>query len=222
MIVRLIVSTAGMVVVMAAMLALGARTIVWPGAWAFLAIMAASSVGIGLWLSRRDPALFAARLAPPIQQAQSPWDRLFMALVLVGTCAWLVFMGFDWRVSGRGSHAFWQILGALLILACLAISVLTFRANSYAAPVVKLQAGQRLADRGPYRFVRHPMYAGGLLFFLGVPLLLGAWRGLLVAPLAAVLLGARAVGEERLLMSGLPGYGDYVRRVRYRLAPLVW
>jgi len=70
--------------------------------------------------------------------------------------------------------------------------------------------------------VRHPLYAGALLFFLGAPLLLGSWYGLAAAPVMAAVLVARTVMEERTLASELPGYRDYMRRVRYRLIPLVW
>ena len=66
------------------------------------------------------------------------------------------------------------------------------------------------------------MYASAILFFVGVPLLLGVWRGLTVVPLMVVFLAVRAVGEERLLMGGLEGYADYARRVRYRFAPFLW
>jgi protein-S-isoprenylcysteine O-methyltransferase Ste14 len=36
------------------------------------------------------------------------------------------------------------------------------------------------------------------------------------------LLAARALGEETMLMSGLAGYPDYARKVRFRLVPGVW
>jgi protein-S-isoprenylcysteine O-methyltransferase Ste14 len=90
--------------------------------------------------------------------------------------------------------------------------------------VVKIQRerGQKVVTSGPYRYMRHPMYAGALLFFLGAPLLLGSWWGLAVAPLMVVVLGIRAVLEERTLIAELEGYGDYAARVRYRLVPGVW
>jgi protein-S-isoprenylcysteine O-methyltransferase Ste14 len=70
--------------------------------------------------------------------------------------------------------------------------------------------------------VRHPMYSGMILFFAGVPLLLGSWWGLLMVPLVLVLFAARIRIEERTLREGLPGYSDYMTRVRYRLLPGAW
>jgi protein-S-isoprenylcysteine O-methyltransferase Ste14 len=81
---------------------------------------------------------------------------------------------------------------------------------------------QRVISDGPYRIVRHPMYAGALLMFVGTPLLLGSWWGVLVVPLAIVGIGFRAVGEERMLCGELAGYEEYTRRVRYRMVPGFW
>jgi protein-S-isoprenylcysteine O-methyltransferase Ste14 len=57
---------------------------------------------------------------------------------------------------------------------------------------------------------------------VGTPLLLGSWWGLAMLPLIVVLLGTRAVGEERMLTQELDGYAEYAARVRYRLVPMVW
>ena len=84
------------------------------------------------------------------------------------------------------------------------------------------ERGHRVVSTGPYACVRHPMYAGALLFFIGTPLLLGSWYGLAAVPVLTVVLAARAVMEERMLADELPGYRDYATRVRYRLIPGLW
>jgi protein-S-isoprenylcysteine O-methyltransferase Ste14 len=114
--------------------------------------------------------------------------------------------------------------GAILIPIGFFIVWLTFRENSFAAPVIKIQKerGQRVISTGPYRIVRHPMYAGGLLYMIGMPLLLGSWLGLLVLPPIFSALSVRIFIEEAALRKGLPGYGDYAARVRYRLIPGLW
>ena len=66
------------------------------------------------------------------------------------------------------------------------------------------------------------MYASALLYLFGVPLLLGSWYGLLVVPLMLAGMAPRAVFEERLLKRDLPGYADYMQRVRWRLIPHLW
>lgn len=223
MVVRLLISTLGMLLVMGATLFASAGSLSWPGAWIFLAEMGVSSVWLGLWLARHDRALMAERLGSPVAKGQSPWDRVFMVGAMASFIAWMAFMGWRWR-AGHGADvpAWLQVVGFALIAGCMGVSFLTFRANSFAAPVVKLQSDQTVATGGPYRYVRHPMYAGALLYFLGVPLLLGEWRGLVLTPFLIVGLAARAVGEERVLRAGLAGYAAYASRVRYRFVPLVW
>ena len=100
----------------------------------------------------------------------------------------------------------------------------TYRENSYAAPVVKIQRerGHAAVTTGPYAYVRHPIYASGLLTYLGTPLLLGSWWGLAIVPVMMALLGLRSMMEERMLTAELDGYAEYLTRVRYRLVPMVW
>jgi protein-S-isoprenylcysteine O-methyltransferase Ste14 len=210
---------------MGALLFLPAGGLHWPGAWAFLAEMAGLGLASGLWLARRDPGLLAERLAPPLQRQQSPADRALMAVFLLLWVGWLAAMGFETRWHGPAQLPPWaQAVGALLVALGLGIACLAFRANSFAVPVVKLQKdrGQRVATGGAYGWVRHPMYAGALVFLLGTPLLLGAWRGLAWVPVLGALLAWRIVLEENLLRAGLEGYAEYAARVRYRLIPGIW
>ena len=119
-----------------------------------------------------------------------------------------------------------MLQGAGFVLICLGSYLvwLTLKANSYAAPVIKIQKerGHTVVTDGPYAYVRHPMYAGALLFVIGAPLLLGSWWGLAAAPFLLIVIGTRAVLEERTLEAELDGYADYAKRVRYRLVPQLW
>jgi protein-S-isoprenylcysteine O-methyltransferase Ste14 len=70
--------------------------------------------------------------------------------------------------------------------------------------------------------VRHPMYPGTIWLFVGMPLALGSWWSLvLILPFVPVLLW-RLLDEEKILQRDLPGYTEYMRRVRSRLVPFVW
>jgi protein-S-isoprenylcysteine O-methyltransferase Ste14 len=225
MIVRLIVQTVIWLAVMGAVLFASAGRLDWPGAWVFLLEMAVLGIGTGLWLGWRDPALLAERMASPIQKGQKTWDKAFMAALIVLWMLWLALMALDAsRYKWSAVPAWLQAMGAVCLALCIYISALTFRENSYAAPVVKIQKerGHKVISTGPYRYVRHPMYAGALLFFIGLPPLLGSWWGLAVAPLFIILIGIRAIMEERMLAAELEGYSDYAARVRYRLIPHFW
>ena len=87
---------------------------------------------------------------------------------------------------------------------------------------MQIDRQQRAITDGPCRIVRHPMYAGALLMFVGTPLLLGSWWGLLFVPLGTLGIGLRAVGEERMLSRELAGYEEYTRHVRFRMVPGLW
>jgi protein-S-isoprenylcysteine O-methyltransferase Ste14 len=210
---------------MAALLFVPAGTIWWPQAWVFLIELAVTGLLISGWLYVHDPALLEQRMASPVQREQAGWDRIFMICVLVFFCAWLAVMGLD-AVRFRASQVpVWaQAIGAAAILVSQYVFWLVFRANSYAAPVVKVQTdrGHAVATTGPYAYVRHPMYAGAILLLLGIPLLLGSWFGLALAPVLVVAFAVRAVLEERTLQAQLPDYADYAARVRYRFIPLIW
>ena len=196
----------------------------WPEAWIYLAFTALLSFGGGLWLARRDPGLLAERLGSLIQRDQKGWDKLLMGVMITAWIFWLALIGLDRRFGWSEVPLPLQLLGFALLCLGSYLVFLTFKANSYAAPVVKIQnaRGHAVVSGGPYAYVRHPMYAGALLFVLGAPLLLGSWWGLGAAVAVFPIIGVRAVLEERMLEAELEGYADYARRVRFRIVPHLW
>lgn len=210
---------------MAAVLFVGAGTLAWREGWWFLLEMGVLGLWIGLWLARYDPGLLAERLSPIVQRDQSRWDKLFMMSVAVGWTLWMVLIACDAvRFRWSSMPASLEAFGAVCMAIAYYIWYLVFRTNSFAAPVIKIQSerGHKVIDTGPYAFVRHPMYSGAVLFFVGTALLLGSWWGLACVPVLVVALSRRAVEEERTLTARLEGYPQYVQRVRYRLMPYVW
>ncbi|THD64499.1 MAG: isoprenylcysteine carboxylmethyltransferase family protein [Phenylobacterium sp.] len=225
MIALLLAEIAAMMAVLAGLLFGGAGTLAWPSGWAYLSLYLAASLGVSLWLAKADPALLEERLKSAYQKDQKPWDRVFMTLVIIVYAGWTALMGLDARRLGWSHVPVWaQGLGAVLIVLSYLGVAWVFATNSFAAPVIKLQAerGQTVIDTGPYAVVRHPMYAFALWQFVGGPLMLGSWWGLAIAPLALAGLALRTLGEERMLRAELPGYDDYARRVRWRYAPGIW
>jgi protein-S-isoprenylcysteine O-methyltransferase Ste14 len=211
--------------VFAALLFVSAGTLLWPAGWAFMALFFGFALAIVLWLAREDPELLAERMSSPIQREQPLWDKVFVVAVLVLFVAWLILMPLDAVRFGWSEMPDWlQLLGALGLLLSFYIMFLTFRENAYLAPVVKVQVerGQTVVSTGPYRYVRHPMYASMFLFFPAGALLLGSWWGLLLCAVILGLLVWRIPLEERMLENGLAGYDEYERNVRYRLIPHVW
>ena len=224
MIAKLLLQNTIFIVAIGALLFAAAGSLHWPAAWVVLAISAILGPACGLWLARTDPALLAERLRPTFQADQPAADKKFMLTFVVVTLIWLVAIGLDRRAQASDVPLPLQAVGLAMYLLSTAFIMWVFRENSFAAPVVKVQAERhhRVISSGPYAFVRHPMYSGIMLFFAGVPLLLGSWWGVAIAPVFAVLFAIRARIEERALVDGLPDYADYAARVRYRLVPGLW
>jgi protein-S-isoprenylcysteine O-methyltransferase Ste14 len=211
--------------VFAALLFVSAGTLLWPAGWAFLALFFGFALAIILWLARKEPELLAERMSSPMQSGQPLWDKVFVVAVMVLFVAWLILMPLDAVRFGWSEVPGWlQILGALGVVLSFYTMFLTFRENAYLALVVKVQEerGQSVVSTGPYRYVRHPMYASTLLFFPGSALLLGSWWGLMFCTVLLGLLVWRIPLEEGMLENGLDGYDEYERNVRYRLIPHVW
>jgi protein-S-isoprenylcysteine O-methyltransferase Ste14 len=211
--------------VIALLLFVPAGTVNWSGAWIFLVEALVVSVVLGLWLERHDPALLKERLRPPIQKGQSTSDKIITGLLVLLYLGWFVFMGLDAvRFKWSSVPAWLAAPGALGVLLACYIAYLAFRENSFAAPVVKIQKerAQTVVTTGPYRYVRHPMYAGMIFYLFGAPLLFGSWWGLLWGLALLGLFAIRILIEERALKKELQGYNEYTVHVRYRLIPLVW
>jgi protein-S-isoprenylcysteine O-methyltransferase Ste14 len=211
--------------VFAALLFVCAGTLLWPAGWAFMALFFGFALVIVLWLAHKEPELLQERMSSPMQRGQPLWDKVFVAAVMVLFVAWLIVMPLDAVRFGWSEVPDWlQILGGLGVVLSFYIMFLTFRENAYLALVVKVQQerGQSVVSTGPYRYVRHPMYASMFLFFPGSALLLGSWWGLLLCVVLLGLLVWRIPLEERMLENGLDGYDEYARKVRYRLIPRVW
>ena len=224
MIVRLVIRTLVWFGVIGAVLFTAAGTWQWPAAWSFLLFMILLGLGGGLWLIQIDPALFEERMRPMVQHGQPTADRVFMVAFFTVALVWLIVAGLDQRFNLSQMTVGVQVAGAALALTGMAISFWVLRENSFAAPVIKLQRdrGQHVIDTGPYHLVRHPMYSGAILFFLGTSLWLGSWWSAALTLIMAVLFACRTTAEERTLRDGLPGYTDYTTRVRYRLCPGLW
>ena len=224
MIAKLLLQNSLYVVAMGVLLFASAGTLAWPSAWVFLATSAIIGPAAGLWLARVDPALLEERLRSPVQKDQPVADKKFVLAFGLTVLAWFVAMGLDRRLHVSSIPLALQAVGLAMYLVSTAFIMWVFRENSFAAPVVKVQSDRdhRVVSTGPYALVRHPMYSGITLFFVGVPLLLGSWWGVAIALLFVVLFAIRTRIEERALIDGLPGYADYAARVRYRLVPGVW
>jgi protein-S-isoprenylcysteine O-methyltransferase Ste14 len=222
---KLLLGFVGLFVVFALALFLGAGTVFWPAGWAYLVLFFGANAALARWLLKHDPGLLKERMTGFGKPGEPFWDKVFLVALEVFLLAWMALMGLDAvRFHWSQMPGWLQVAGALLLLVSFHLFFLTFRENPYASPAVRVQAerGQTVVTTGPYRYVRHPMYAAGIPFAVGTGLMLGSWLGLIMELIFLAGLAFRAVQEEGVLKAGLPGYEVYMGQVKYRFIPYVW
>ena len=193
----------------------------WQG-WLFLGTFAASTVGFTVYLAIYDRPLLERRMKAGTQYEREWSQKIIVSLVFLAFFGLIVVSALDYRHAWSPVAPEVSVLGDVLILLSFLFIFWVIRVNSFAASNIRVEKDQVVIDTGPYAHVRHPMYAGAIWLFVGMPLALGSWWPLaLILPVVPVLLW-RLLDEERILQRDLPGYMEYMRRVRARLVPFVW
>ena len=211
-----------LLLVMATLLFLPARTVSYWQAWIFLAVFGASALAITLYLMRNDPKLLERRVsAGPI--AEKDWSqKIIQTTTAIGFAAILVVSALDHRFAWTPSPSYVSLAGEVLVVLGFLIVFLVYKENTFASATIELAPDQKVISTGPYKLVRHPMYMGAFLLLVGIPFSLGSWWGLFVVALMMPVLIWRLIAEEKFLAKKLPGYMEYQKTVRYRLVPFVW
>ena len=188
-----------------------------PWLWGYVVVFSA----IGFYaIHSMDDDLAKERFSPPSKGA----DRLALRWVRLIAAAHIV-------VGVADSRFGWTTVpdvlrGAGLVGFALSFLLVTrsMRVNRFFSAVVRIQddRGHRVIDTGPYAMVRHPGYAGMILFAPLSGLALGSWISVAVALVYSGLIMRRVFFEDRFLRQNLAGYEAYTTRVPYRLVPGVW
>jgi protein-S-isoprenylcysteine O-methyltransferase Ste14 len=197
----------------------------WLMAWAYLGIFTLSQIIIGIFLIPTNPALVAERT----QLKASPkaqWDRPLVGIATVfGPVSMLIVAGLDRRLGWTSpvpDSIQFPALGIVALGSLLSIWAMVSNRFFYGRVRVEKARGHSVASSGPYQAVRHPGYAGAIIFNLAVPLLLNSLWAFIPAVVIVLVLILRTALEDRLLMHELPGYSSYAQQVRYRLIPGIW
>lgn len=198
----------------------------WIEGWIFTVWFLTLCYGAILYVYRNDPALLTERYKKPGSLNQQGWDRYVVYALLLGFLAWIIVMPLDARrFQWTTGFPLWlQVVGVVALLFSAFFIFRSYVDNTFLSPLVRIQTdrNQRVVSTGVYGVVRHPMYLGGALLFIGVPMLLGSAFGLAIGFALVLLVAGRIVGEEKLLVQELEGYEEYRTKVKYRLIPLIW
>lgn len=200
-----------------------AGTLRWPEAWFLLLFYLAAVTGIMIWMKIKAPDLLKERMKR--NKEIKRWDRILLTAYSLLLIVLLAVPGLDAvRFEWSEVPLLLKVLGFIGYIPALGFAFWAMKENAYASDVVRIQKdrGHTVCTTGPYRYVRHPMYTGVILFVLCFPLSLGSLYSFIPASLVVVLFIIRTSLEDKALREELPGYREYARKVRYRLLPGVW
>lgn len=223
---KLIISVIWNVGTFALVLFPAAGTIHWWRAWVLLGVIFVATVVTMVGVLRTRPELLNERMKGLIQKGQPAVDRaIILAFLVAYGCSFMLIPLDVFGYHLLPTPPLWvSSAGLLLLIAGWWLVSLSFRDNAFAVPVVRHQTerAHAVADTGIYSVIRHPLYAGVILFNVGIPLWLQSYAAAILAAVPASLLVVRLLFEERFLRRELAGYSAYAEKVRYRLVPGVW
>jgi protein-S-isoprenylcysteine O-methyltransferase Ste14 len=209
----------GFILVMGLLLFGSAGSFYYWQAWVFLILLGGLAFFTGLYLIRNDPVLLERRMRYKERQVVQK-NVVLSGFVYIGLL--FILPGLNYRFGWSETPVWAVILADIIIAIGYLLLYRVLRENSYASRVIEVADGQKVISSGPYAHVRHPMYLSVILIYLATPVALGFWwvtlPGLAIIPLLAT----RMRNEEAILSNDLPGYGDYLKKVKYRLVPRVW
>jgi len=198
----------------------------WRQAWLYSLLVVTAGIGGRLWAELRHPGLMVERQNIENIQNAKTWDRVLAPLMAVSVSyAMVLVAGLDHRYHWSAEFPGWLVaIGFILISLGYAFATWALAENRFFSSVVRIQMdrGHVVCDSGPYEIVRHPGYAGNILALFGIVLALSSVWALIPAAVATIITVIRTALEDRTLQDELPGYRDYVRRVRYRLIPWMY
>ena len=190
----------------------------WQG-WLLMGILFVPMLCAGLVMLAKNPALLRSRLdAKEEQKDQDLVVKLSGLMFLAGFIVAGLGIRFDWYVVPK----IVVIIAAVLFVIAYILYAEVLRENTYLSRTIEVQEGQTVVDTGLYGIVRHPIYSVTLLLFLSMPLVLGSVYAFLIFLVYPFIIAKRIKGEEAFLKQELDGYGEYMKKVKYRMIPYIW
>jgi protein-S-isoprenylcysteine O-methyltransferase Ste14 len=212
----------GMVLVFAALVFLPAGRLDWTFGWIYVGIVALNVIITWVCLLRWNPVLIERRMR--FVKGTKTWDKWWAVLYAPVIIAVYVVAGIEARDDVSSLPWMAWLLGLAIFISGSGLLTWSMVVNPFFEKTVRIQTehGHRVIDTGPYAYVRRPGYAGLVGWILSTPLLLGSAGAMIPASLAVIGIVIRTALEDHTLYAELPGYAEYVARVRFRLLPGVW
>lgn len=190
----------------------------WQG-WLLMGILFVPMFVAGLIMMKRSPDLLRKRLNAKEEQPEQKTVLFLSGFMFIVA---FVVAGLNFRFGWLTLPNWIPILFAVVFLLAYTLYAEVMRENVYLSRTVEVQENQQVVDTGLYGIVRHPMYMTTLLLFLSMPLVLGSLISFLIMFLYLPIIAKRMHNEEQVLAEGLPGYAEYMKKVKYRVIPFIW
>jgi len=197
----------------------------WWEAWVYATVYILNFAISRVLAARRHPDMVAERARSMQHENAKHWDKLLAPFLGLGGVLVMVVAGldalFEWSLT---FSLLLKILSLLIILAGYGLGSYALIENCFFSGMVRIQTDRdhQVVSSGPYRWLRHPGYAGALLTYLATPFFLDSLWAILPTISICILMVVRTALEDRFLQNELKGYHDYSMRVRYRLLPGIW
>ena len=206
-------------VIVAVMIFLPAWTLRYPQGWMLLGILFVPMFIAGLVMMKKNPELLRKRLNAKEEESE---QKEVIALSGLMFLAAFISAGLSFRFNFLMLPFTVSIIAAVFFLLAYVLYAEVLRENTWLSRTIEVQEDQKVIDTGLYGIVRHPMYMATVLLFLAMPLVLGSVISFVIMLFYIPLIVKRIRNEEEVLKEGLPGYTEYMEKVRYRLIPFIW
>lgn len=190
----------------------------WNG-WLFIGSIFIPMIFVLIYLLIKDPELLEKRFKTKEKEKE---QRFIQKIGIAPTIIGFLLPGFDYRFNWSNVPMWLVVIATILVVSGYILFIIVMKQNSYASRVIEIQQNQKVIDYGLYSKVRHPMYLAAIIIMLSSPLVLGSYYALIPMALYPLIIIFRIKNEEEVLKKGLAGYDEYLKKVKYRLIPLIW
>ena len=196
-----------------------AGTLKFLNGWLFIVGLIVPMTFTLIFLYKRDPELLEKRMnTKEKEDTQKKYVKFSLLLYIIA----YVIPGLDFRLHWSEVPLWLVVVALVIMIGGYVMFIVVMMQNRYASRIIEIQHEQKLIDTGLYSVVRHPMYLAATILYLASSLVLGSYYALIPMLLLPFLLAFRIINEEKVLLQGLPGYEAYMKKVKYRMIPLIW
>ena len=137
----------------------------------------------------------------------------------------LIISAYDNAVLQKTELDIWgvRILGFALLISGVSLYFISrFKLGKFFSEAIRIKPEHRLITSGVYRYIRHPIYLGEILYFLSIPMIFISAYGFIIMLVSVPMLINRIGFEEKALFSEFgQAYTEYARRTK-RLIPFIY